>query len=585
MKGLKDYLRHNGITVRIVALFLLLVIIPYIALVGGVYLYARENIISGLSKTNMDTIMAVSDSMHISMNEREEDSMSLYYTGCVDMLEQEDPLDDAEVRRIEDVLTSLCYSNSGIMAAYLESEKGSFHGGRNYPELLAAEQPHWEEIAEAGGRCLWYPTRELHGRANESCFLLTRAINGKHRKNLGTLYLVISDKFITNAFSNLSTEYSTWYVTEEDGTILYCSEKTRVGLKRDVSMLQPHTRRSFQIVNNTQRQQEILAVCTLMDVKWYCISEIELQTMYHHIRQLGVPLFLVSLIYLTFLILMLNFMRKYVLLPLRSLKSSMDQYAQDELEQTQIKIVGIGEFESLSSHFNRMTKRISSLMTAFRNEEEEKNRQRMNALSAQLTPHFIYNALNTIKWVAVLNQQEKIQKLVESLTGIFMNAARVEDGSYTLRDELMLIENYAVIQKARFFNFELIIDADADCLDCGIRKLLLQPIVENAIVHGLNRGRVKEGIVRVKAWKEDNILRMLVSDNGIGFDVEQWRRCPEDKKEHTNIGIHNVEEIIRLEYGAPYNMEIHSSIGMGTTVSYTLPALERGERHDSDNYS
>lgn len=221
-----------------------------------------------------------------------------------------------------------------------------------------------------------------------------------------------------------------------------------------------------------------------------------------------------------------------------------------------------------------MTRRISRLMRAYKEETDEKNRQRMRALSAQLTPHFIYNALNTIKWMAVLNHQEKIQHLVESLVNIFMNAARADDETYTLRDELELVKNYAVIQKARFMNFELEIEAAEDCLDCHIRKLLIQPIVENAIVHGLNRGKVKDGRIWVEAWIDEK-LYISVEDRGIGFDVEKWRRNPGKSEEHTHIGVANVEEIIRLEYGADYGIQIDSAPGKGTKITYTLPVIKR----------
>ena len=257
----------------------------------------------------------------------------------------------------------------------------------------------------------------------------------------------------------------------------------------------------------------------------------------------------------------------------------MDQYAQGKLETVEMKRVGIGEFQSLSEHFNHMTQRINKLMQDYKEEQDEKNRQKIKTMAAQLTPHFIYNALNTIKWVAVLNHQENIQHLVESLVNIFMNAARADDENYTVRDELELIRNYAVIQRVRFMNFDLVIDAEEQCLDCHIRKLLIQPIVENAIVHGMNRGKVRDGTVVVRVWLDD-CLRITVADQGVGFDVEAWCRKPKKDDSHTNIGVHNVEEIIRMEYGAPYGIQIDSAPGQGTTVTYTLPAkpVRRMER-------
>ena len=155
-----------------------------------------------------------------------------------------------------------------------------------------------------------------------------------------------------------------------------------------------------------------------------------------------------------------------------------------------------------------------------------------------------------------------------------MSAARDDEAGYCVEDELKLVENYAVIQKARFMNFELVIEKDENCQKCRMRKFLLQPIIENAVVHGLGRGKIKNTEIHVKVWADKN-LHIIVEDEGVGFDVEEWRRKPEKNPEHTNIGIKNVEEMIRIEYGDAYGMWIESEPGKGTKVTYLLPAVRR----------
>lgn len=389
---------------------------------------------------------------------------------------------------------------------------------------------------------------------------------------------------ITEALGQLSAEYAQWYLASADGTVLYASDVSEIGNRMDVSMLNLEKRKSSCMIRNDQNQKEFMEAYSLMDVGWYCISKIQMQSVRRDVFSLAMPFFVIAFICIQFMLLMLRMLQKHVFVPLRMLKDSMDAYAQNEIAETKAEIYGIGEFKSLSEHFNHMTLRISKLMKAYKEEEDEKNRQRMKTLSAQLTPHFVYNALNTIKWVAVLNHQEKIQDLVESLVAIFMNAARVDDENYTLRDEIELVKNYAVIQKARFMNFELEINADERCLDCRIRKLLLQPVVENAIVHGLNRGKIKDGRVWICIWT-DGKLHLSVEDNGVGFDVNKWRNCPEKNEGHTNIGIGNVEEIIRLEYGQQYSLCIESIPGNGTKAVYTLPFVKNTKQTGkSSNY-
>lgn len=559
-----------GIAPRMVAAFILLVIVPYLCLAAVVFWFYQKNVISSLKETTMDTVTAAASGIHAAMLERKDDSMAVYYNGCVELLGKKGKLGRQEKKLITEHLSACSYANTDVLAAYLRTRQGTFHSGGNYSGVLMLMEPYEEEIVAAGGRCLWYATNKLYGKSYENKYILARSLNSETEKNVGILYLVLNDNMVTEAFGQLSTEYAQWYLADVDGIVLYASDVSEIGTRIDVSMLDLKKRKSSCIVYNGQNRKEIMEAYSLMDVGWYCMSKIQMQSVQKDVFSLAMPFLAIAFICIQFMLLMLRMLQKHIFVPLRQLKDSMDAYAQNEIAETKAEIFGIGEFKSLSEHFNHMTLRISRLLKAYTEEEEEKNRQRMKTLAAQLTPHFVYNALNTIKWVAVLNHQEKIQNLVESLVGIFMNAARVDDENYTVRDELELVKNYAVIQKARFMNFELEVDADEECLDCRIRKLLLQPVVENAIVHGLNRGKIKDGRVWIRVWADGN-LHFSVEDNGVGFDVDKWRNCPEKNDEHTNIGIGNVEEMIRLEYGQQYSLQIESVPGNGTKAVYTLP--------------
>lgn len=579
MKHWKDICNFKswGFAPRMAAAFVLLIIVPYICLAVVVFWFYQEHVISGLKESAMDTITAAASGIHAAMLERKDDSMSVYYGGCVELLDLGRPLSGQEEKMITEHLSAISYANTDVLAVYLLTEQGTFHSGGNYSGVLMLMEPYEEEIAAAGGRCLWYATNKLYGKAYENKYILARSLNGQTEKNIGILYLVLNDNMVTEALGQLSTEYAEWYLTDAGGMILYASDVRQIGDRMDVSSLSMKKRKSSYTALDGQNEKVVIEAYSLMDVGWYCISKIRMQSVRRGIFSLVMPFLVIVFICIQFMLLMLRMLQKHVFVPLRLLKASMYAYAQDEIAETKAEIFGIGEFRSLSEHFNHMTLRISRLIKAYKEEEEEKNRQRMKALAAQLTPHFVYNALNTIKWVAVLNHQEKIQHLVESLVGIFMNAARADDENYTLGDEIELVKNYAVIQKARFMNFELEIEAEEECRKYRIRKLLLQPIVENAIVHGLNRGKIKEGRVWVRAWADEN-LHLSVKDNGVGFDIKQWREYPEKNEEHTNIGIMNVEEIIRLEYGAQYGLQIESVIGSGTEVVYTLPVIYADEQ-------
>lgn len=567
MRRLKEKISQYGIGVRMAVCFIGLVILPFILLAFIMFYSFQNYTVNNLSATTRDTMSAIKSEIDVLLEQYESMTMTLYYGGYVDRLEGMEEGDrDAG---LSGVLDGISFPDTHIHAIYLRSGDQVYHSGATYDEIFDVMAPHEQEILDAGGKCIWYPTDEMRGSADQKMYILARRLNGRDFESVGIMYMVLDEKFISEVYSQLTGGYAEKYLTDGSGNILYSAGDKKEG-KIDLSGI-PASKRSGAQEVDTDEGGAVYAYSKLRSADWYCISTVPDFEIIRDILTLELPFIVISVIYLLFLAVMLYMMKKSVFRPLHSLKKAMDDYA--ELRPVELEPMGSGEFRSLAEHFSDMTERISQLMIQYKEEQEEKNRQRMMALTAQLTPHFIYNALNTIKWMAVLNKQKNIQHLIESLIYIFRNAARVDDESYTVRDELKLVENYAVIQKARFMNFELKTEADEDCMEYHIRKFLLQPVVENAIVHGLGRGQEKDGEIRIRIWKEEDGLYITVSDTGVGFDVEEWRKHPDTGEDHTNIGLHNVEEIIRLEYGPPYSLEIQSKPGSGTTVTYHLPLI------------
>ena len=568
-----QFFNRHGITFVMVVLFALLVFVPFFILAAAAGTFFVNNTVETLSDTTMDTMTITAYEIKTSVQGYEEDSMILYNTGYVDLLEKGSALSGEDEELVQSALTSCSLSDTGIHSVYLVTDAQTLMAGKTYNNLLEAVEPWEEEIVAAGGKCVWIPVTNLYGDASELEYILARSLNSAQEENVGILYLVIDESLVSGPFENLTTDYSMKYLITGDGTTLYALNGEPSQAAEQYAAALTDTAASGFEITGTGASKTVFVYARIRQTDWLCVSEIPVDAIIGSMSDVVALFAAVCVLYVLVLALMLYLLHRFIFRPLRTLKGSMDQYAQDSLEVQSIEPVGLGEVRTLSDHFNRMTARIAQLMADYKAEVEETAREKIRTMSAQLTPHFVYNALNTIKWMAVLNHQEKIQELTESLIYIFMNAARAEDENYCVRDELELIRNYAVIQKARFMNFDLEIEADDTILDCRLRKLMLQPVVENAIVHGLGRGKIRDAKIRVHAWPEEGDLKITVTDEGVGFDVEAWRRRPDTGRDHTNIGLHNVEQIIELEYGAPYGMTIESEPGKGTCVTYRLPAI------------
>ena len=230
---------------------------------------------------------------------------------------------------------------------------------------------------------------------------------------------------------------------------------------------------------------------------------------------------------------------------------------------------GDEEIQLLSKNFNDMVKKIAELMQEVKDEAAAKNNAKIRALSMQISPHFIYNTLTSIKWIAQINKQENIELMLQAMITFLKGVSQKKD-FILLSEELELIESYLYLKKIRYMNFDVQYNIDPETLDCEIGKLLLQPIVENAILHGI--ANEKNGLIRIASALEEGKLVLSVEDNGKGFDIEQLKKSSEHEQIH-HIGLVNVSERIRLEHGEAYGVEVKSSVGKGTKVTMRIPIV------------
>ena len=568
--------RKHSIATRLLLFFTVATIVPYFVVIILIYNHFRSTSLDTVGMNMQDAMISVAAQINDRMKEKETASLSVYYDGCIELLAR-DTLTSEEETIINDSLKSYIYSNSNTRAAYIVDRRHDkiYRGNTNHAQVTELLEPVYDEIEEARGKCRWYWTHELGGRPTECRYILTRSINDTNGESVGILIVVYDNRLVLEPFRKFVSENER-YLVDNEGYVLYSSISSKVGTQLDQSIFHSDENNGYSQVKDKDKITYIKSEQKLTKADWYCVSLIQNNQVLQNLDFFPQTILILLIAYGAILLVIIQVLNNKIFHPLSLLKQNMDSYANGQLGIMDIEPVGSGEMRSLSTHFNRMTERIDKLMQAYKQETEEKNKQKYLKLSAQMTPHFIYNSLNTIRWMALLNKQQNIPKYVESLIYIFRSAISVDESNYTLKDELSLVENYSVIQKERFTNFDLIIDKTEDCDNCKIKKLLLQPVVENAIVHGLGRGKIQNSEIRIRIWTDEN-LHIEISDKGIGFDVEEWRKGDKKTEQHTNIGLKNIEEIIELTYGSPYHITVESVIGQGTTVTYLLPIIRKDD--------
>ena len=199
------------------------------------------------------------------------------------------------------------------------------------------------------------------------------------------------------------------------------------------------------------------------------------------------------------------------------------------------------------------------------------------ALQAQINPHFLFNTLETINWkvIAITNGPNLVTEMIENLSDIVKYSLSPYDGATTLEDEIRYTQNYVAIQKIRYPKFDVIWQIDNSTLQCRIIKLLIQPLIENSIYHGIKE---KEGksLIKVKVWLLNSDLCIRITDNGLGIHRERLEFITgslesDETAEYEHIGLLNTNKRIRFAYGKPYGLTIRSRRGSGTSVALLLP--------------
>lgn len=256
--------------------------------------------------------------------------------------------------------------------------------------------------------------------------------------------------------------------------------------------------------------------------------------------------------------------------PIAALEEAM-RNIEDGLSTVELNEKGCYEAQRLANHFNNMVEKMKILLKEIAQKEKYLRTSELNVLHSQINPHFLYNTLDTIAWMAEFKDTEKVVSMTKALAQFFRLSLSGGSEITSVDNEFEHIKQYLYIQKQRYGDkLSYDINYNEELGDNKILKIILQPIVENAIYHGI-RQVDRKGFIHINAKREGKDIIFTVSDNGDGFDIEILKNEKDLKDEKDirlgGVGIKNVDNRIKLYYGEEYGVSIESIIGAGTTVS------------------
>ena len=337
-----------------------------------------------------------------------------------------------------------------------------------------------------------------------------------------------------------------------------------------------------------QGEERVITVKSVGYTGWKLIGVAPRQTVSLNSLKTQLLVVFVAAFILFLMSLVNSYISSRITTPIRKLELSVNEIEKGNLN-AKVDAEGSYEIRHLGQSVQNMAKQIQVLMADIVSEHEKKRKQEFDTLQSQINPHFLYNTLDIIVWMIENEKPDQAVKAVTALARFFRISLSRGKSIITVKDELEHVRNYLMIQHMRFKNrFSYTIEAEDEVLELASLKLMLQPLVENAIYHGMEF-MDGDGEIFISAWKEGEDLYLKVSDNGLGMTEEHVARLFSDMP-HTGssrgsgIGVKNVNERIRLYFGSEYGLSIESEPDEGTVVTIHLPAVAYSEIRQKEEH-
>lgn len=577
MKKIKIY---NALRVKLGVIAAILIVLPVITISFSYSRTVKKIIQNKYTVSETQSVYETGEKINFILDDLEEFStLIISNSTLLKMLQKPAQYSQDE---FDNVLRTFITSRDDIESIDLVLGDNYYYSGVN--KIGTAVQIS-AELEKSSGQPIWMPTTHkmiqiLSGKFDKLYFTMGRkVIDFNTLKDYGYLRFDFEEAILQNEYSGLledrPQDYSQVFICDKKGRIISHPNKIKIGQSIKA---EPY---ASQILNDNNGHNYVLyktdvdqiaIYSTIQSNGWKIIKTLSTSYLYQEINQIQTYLILGGIIYVgVILLFMLIFSIRYTE-PMMKMMAVIKKVEQGDLT-ARTEIQSRDELGQLGISLNNMIAEMQVLIDKLVQEEHEKKEVELEALHAQINPHFLYNTLNTIKWMAKIQGNTSVSKSITALIKLLRISTNLGRDMITLREELDYVENYIIIQKLRFNQtVNLTRSIEEECLDLSVPKLILQPIVENSIIYGLQDERQEINIL-ITGFIKDGQLIIEIHDDGPGIEDEVLKNIfsdSTDKNKFSKVGINNVNHRIRLYCGNEYGLSIKTELGVGTVVQVRL---------------
>ncbi len=568
-------------------LYFSILIIIILTLVGTVSYYWNKKAIGlKVTESTVESLKQIDKNMLMAFGEIEdlslfvisnEDIRTYLKRSNKELLQYENP-----ILKLNEAFVNLTNTKSYILSVNVYGNNGlNFEtAGPSAVDNEKLIQSYEGEIPQ-DGNCIFTQTyiRNFQILGSQYVISLYRQLNdiNNFKRRLGIIRIDLNERELNKTYKDMKLGDTGYiFVADKEGRVISHSDVTQ--LSKDIKSQEPFNH-AFEGGEGYYRKKYmgkdlLIAYYTSKKQNLVYISVVPFRELLEEVdTSLGMTVILIVIVS-TIALTMVHLMSLKIVKPIKKLTKLMQEVEEGNLNVL-INIKRKDEIGTLGRSFNSMTVKLKNLIEEVYKIQISIKEAELKALQSQINPHFLYNTLDVIYWTSRLEKATKTGEIVVALAAFFKLGLNKGNEMTTVGKEVMHLENYLIIQKFRYDEApELIIDVDPELFNCKIIKLTLQPLVENALVHGI-AGLQGKGSVKVIGRQAGEDIQFEVIDNGVGIDPEQLiKLLGTGFDEKDGYGIRNVDQRIKLYFGEQYGIEIFSEKGNGTRVAVTVPKMK-----------
>ena len=561
-------MKRSSLLVRMV-ISIFMVFLTLMALVGSFYYQSSSSAIEGtIERNNQTTISQTSRFIQSYIKKLETTSTSLTQQADVKAYAESPSQDQA--KDIRALFLTILKADQDLKAVVLVTKSGEFLSTDANLHMKTSSdmmsEDWYQKAIHQGAKPVLIPARKSD---SQWVISVTQELVDEKGTNLGVLRLDISYETLANYLNQLKLGQKGFaFIVNDQHEFVYHPEHTVYSSSSEMDAMKPYieTGQGYTLDHQSYVSQE-----KIDGTDWTVIGVSSLEELNQVRGQILWTLLGASCLSLIACLFLIWFSLKRWIAPLKDLRETMLGIGMGS-QNLRAKEAGAQELRELTRQFNAMLDQVDQLMEDIRKQEETTRQYELQALSSQINPHFLYNTLDTIIWMAEFQDSQRVVEVTKSLATYFRLALNQGKDLISLSDEINHVRQYLFIQKQRYgdkLEYEIAENPAFDHLI--LPKLVLQPLVENALYHGIKE-KEGQGHIKLSVQKQDSGLVIRIEDDGVGF--QDAFDSSQSQLKRGGVGLQNVDQRLKLHFGEDYQMKIVSAPLKGTKVEIYINRIE-----------